>query len=274
MVFTRQEIQRRLQQQLRGGKAILMFGAGTGLTARCAEQGGADLIGVYSTARYRMQGLPSILAWLPYGDANEDLADLAREILPAVKKTPCIAGVGAHHPRVDFVRQIAELRELGFSGINNEPFAGLYGSYFAGQLERAGVGFSREVEMIRCANREDFFSVAWAMTEEESARMAGAGADVVGAMIGVTSGGLTGAAETLTLEEATERVQKMADAAKRENPDVLVLSHGGPFSNVDTAQYSIEHSPAVGYASGSSGERLPTETAVVAITRQYKQMHL
>ncbi len=274
MRFTRQEILQRLKKQVDEGRSILMFGAGTGLTAKCAEKGEADLIGVYSTAIFRMRGLPSILAWLPYGDANEHLLSMSKEILPAVKATPCIAGVGAHDPALNFELFFDRLEELGFSGINNEPFCGLYGSYFANQLEKAGIGFSREVELIAKARARELFTVAWAMSPEEAARMAAAGADVVGAMIGVTTGGMSGASETVTLEKATEDVQAMVLAAKKENPEVMVLTHGGPFADVETAQYSIAHSDAVGYASGSSGERIPTEQAVVGITKQYKQMHI
>jgi predicted TIM-barrel enzyme len=274
MKFTRAEVNERLQAQVDSGKALLMFGAGTGLTAKCAEAGGADLIGVYSTAIFRMQGIPSILAWLPYTDCNEELMKMSKEILPSVKKTPCIAGMGAHHPAIDFEDMINRLKEMGFSGINNEPFSGMYGDYFASQLEKSGVGFSREVELIRTANKMDFFSVAWAMSPDEAARMAEAGADVIGAMIGVTSGGMSGAKGVISVEEATEKVQEMIDAAWKEKPGVKVLTHGGPFADVDTAQYSILHSDAVGYASGSSGERIPTERAVVAITEEYKNMRI
>ena len=274
MRFTRQEVLSRLKDQVKAGRPILMFGAGIGLTAKCAEKGGADLIGVYSTAIFRMRGLPSILAWLPYGDANEHLLRMAREILPAVKETPCIAGIGAHDPGLDFDALFDEILELGFSGVNNEPFCGMYGENFAAQLERAGIGFPREVELIKRARSRDLFSIAWAMSPEEAARMSQAGADVIGAMIGVTTGGMSGAGETISLDQATRRVQAMAAAAKRENPEIMVLTHGGPFADVETAQYSILHSDAVGYASGSSGERIPTEAAVAGIVRQYKSMQL
>ncbi|MGI6070483.1 MAG: phosphoenolpyruvate hydrolase family protein [Blautia sp.] len=274
MKFTRQEIIGRLERQVEEKSPILMFGAGTGLTAKCAEKGGADLIGVYSTAIYRMRGQPSILAWLPYGDANAHLEQMAGEILPVVKSTPCIAGVGAHDPGLDFEQLFDALWKKGFSGINNEPFCGLYGSYFAEQLERAGLGFSREVELIECARRENLFTVAWVMSPEEAARMAQAGADVIGAMIGVTAGGMSGEKKVLSVEEASEQVQVMARAALEENPRVMVLTHGGPFADVETARYSIIHTDAVGYASGSSGERIPTEKAVVEITRQFKGMQL
>ncbi len=274
MKFNRQEILSRLRNQVEQKKAILMFGAGTGLTAKCAEAGGADLIGIYSTAIFRMQGFPSILAWLPYGDCNEHMFRMAKNILPMVKETPCIAGVGAHHPGIDFERTIDRLQRLGFSGVNNEPFSGLYGEFFSSQLERAGVGFSREVELIRCARKREFFSVAWAMSAEESARMSAAGADIIGAMIGVTSGGISGSKVVMSLEKAVEEVQKMVEAAKRENPEVMILTHGGPFADPVTAEYSLKNSGAVGYASGSSGERVPTEEAVITVTKKYKDMKI
>ena len=272
--MTRQEVLSRLRAQVAAGRPLLMFGAGTGLTAKCAERGGADLIGVYSTAIFRMRGLPSILAWLPYGDANEHLLAMAREILPAVRQTPCIAGVGAHDPALNMDAMLDRLMEMGFSGVNNEPFCGLYGPYFAEQLEQAGLGFSREVELVRRARKKDIFTVAWAMSPEEAARIAAAGADVVGAMIGVTSGGMSGAKNVTPLEAASMQAREMVEVARRENPEVLVLTHGGPFADPETAQYSITHSGADGYASGSSGERVPTEQAVVAVTEAYKAMTL
>ena len=157
MQYTRQEVLDRLNKQIQQGNSILMFGAGTGLTAKCAEKGGADLIGIYSTAVFRMHGQPSILAWLPYGDCNKHTFDMAKSILPVVKSTPCIAGIGAHDPSVDFDSIIKRLEDYGFSGVNNAPFSGLYGKYFSEQLERAGVGFSREVELIKAAHRNNFF---------------------------------------------------------------------------------------------------------------------
>lgn len=272
--YTRVEVLERLRRQVKAGKPILMFGAGIGLTARCAELGGADLIGIYSTAFYRMQGKPSLLAWLPYSDANAHVADKAREILPVVKETPCIVGIGAHDPHRNLELFMDEMLALGFSGVTNEPFVGLYGPAFAAELEAAGIGFSREVDLIALAHRKDVFTVAWAFTPDEARRMAEAGADVIGAIVGVTAGGLTGAKKTLSLEEATEQVQAMCVAAKQVNPDIMVLTHGGPFKDPETAAYSIKHSDAVGYAAGSSGERLPTEQAVIEATQEYKKIAL
>jgi len=270
--YRRQEVHQRLQAEIRQGRSILMFGAGTGLTAKCAELGGADLIGVYSTAKFRMMGRPSLLAWLPYGDANACVKEMAREILPVIKSTPCIAGVGAHDPGVNLELLLDELLELGFSGVTNEPFVGIYGKEFAEQLEAAGLGFSREVALIELAHQKDIFTVAWVFTPEEARTMAEVGADVIGAIIGVTVGGLTGAKKSLTLEEATRQVQEICEAAREVNPEILVLTHGGPFKDVETAQYSIINSDAVGYAAGSSGERIPVEVAVVELTKKYKEI--
>lgn len=274
MRYSRQQVLERLRKQVDRGKAILLFGAGTGLTARSAELGGADIIAVYSTAIYRMRGLPSLLAFLPYADANDHLLNMAGEILPAVQSTPCIAGIGAHNPALDLDRFMEEMLHRGFSGVTNEPFAGIYGAEFAAQLESAGIGLSREVEMISRANHRDIFTVAWVFTPEEAAKMAGAGADVIGAHVGVTAGGMTGAKKTLGLEEAAEAVQAMCEAAKKINPDVILLTHGGPFKDPKTAEYSISHTDAVGYAAGSSGERTPTEKAVSGVAGEYKKIQL
>ena len=272
--YDRAEVVERLRSQVQAGKSILMFGAGIGLTARCAELGGADLIGIYTTAFYRMQGKPSLLAWLPYSDANAHVAEKAEEILPVVKETPCIVGIGAHDPNRNLESFMEKMLDMGFSGVTNEPFVGLYGPVFAAQLEAAGIGFSREVDLIALAHRKNIFAVAWAFTPDEARRMAEAGADVVGAIVGVTAGGLTGAKKTVSLEEATEQVQAMCLAAKQVKPDIMVLTHGGPFKNPETAEYSIKHSDAIGYAAGSSGDRMPTEQGVIETTKGYKKIAL
>ena len=268
------EVLERLYRQIEAKKPLLMFGAGIGLTAKCAELGGADLIAVYSTAIYRMMGQHTLMAFLPYSNANEHVAKMACEILPAVKKAPCIVGIGAHDPSLNQEVFMDEMMTLGFSGVTNEPFAGIYGSEFAAQLESAGLGFSKEAEMIALAHSKDIFTFGWAFNPEEAGKMAEAGADVVGALVGVTAGGLSGAKDSLTLENATEAIEAMCQAAKEVNPDVIVFTHGGPFKDPQTAEYSILHSGAVGYAAGSSGERLPTENAIIAVTKSYKNMKL
>jgi predicted TIM-barrel enzyme len=272
--LTRQEVNRRLRAQLAKKKALLMFGAGIGLTAKCAEKGGADLIGVYSTAIFRMRGLPSLLAWLPYGNVTEDLIRMAGEIVPVIKNAPLIAGVGAHDPSLDLDSFLDRLAGLGFSGVTNEPFAAMYGEYFLKEMEKSGIGFSREVELIRAANRKDMFSVAWCMSPEQARQMAGAGADVIGGMIGVTTGGMSGTAESSSLDEAVDQINAIMEAARKVNPGILVLTHGGPLNDVETARESIQRTGAHGYAAGSSGERIPTERAIVAITEAYRDIDL
>ncbi len=272
--YRRDEILARLRNQIEKQRSILLFGAGSGLTARSAEIGGADIIAVYSTAIYRMRGLPSLLAFLPYSDANEHVQRMASEILPAVQEVPCIVGVGAHDPSLNQDRFMKDMLDTGFSGFTNEPFVGIYGSEFANQLESAGIGFSREVEMIERAHRMDAFTVAWVFTPEESRRMAEAGADIIGAHVGVTAGGITGVKKTMGMEEAVGAIQAMCEAAKQINPDVFLLTHGGPFKDPETAAYSIRNTDAVGYAAGSSGERMPTENAVANATSIYKSIKL
>ena len=274
MRLGRAEILDRLRRGIDAGRPILVFGAGIGLTARCAELGGADVIGVYTGAFYRMDGMPSLMAWLPYADTNAELQRRAGAILGAVRKTPCVAGVGAHDPKCDLPSLVDRTLELGFSGVTNEPYVGMYGAAFAAELEAAGIGLSREVELIALARDRGAFTIGWVTTPEEARRMAEAGADVVGAVVGVTTGGLSGAGVRLDLEEAAERAQSMFVAAQAANREAIMLVHGGPFADPDTAQYALRHTDAVGYASGSSGERIPTETAVVETTRRFKAMSL
>lgn len=258
----REEIRARLLARIEAGELLLSFGAGIGLTAQIADRAGADIISVYSTAAMRMGGSPSLLAFLPYMDCNAHMWEMARQILPVVRSAPCVAGLGAHDPSLDLDAAIAQARELGFSGITNEPFVGIYGQYFADQLDAAGIGFSREVELISKAAKADMFSFGWAFNAEEARRMAAAGADVVGAMIGATEGGMTGAAAISPIEEATRDVEAMVAAAKEENENVMVFAHGGPFKDTDSVRYVFQRTGCVGYASGSSGERMPTESAV------------
>jgi len=272
--YSRNNVINFLKNQVNSDKPIFLFGAGTGLTAKCAELGGADLIGIYSTAFYRMQGISSLMAWLPYSNANDELINSAKYILSVVKKIPCIAGIGAHDPTRSMNYFIDEVMDLGFSGVSNEPFVGIYGKTFASILEEASIGFSREVELISLANKKNIFTLAWVFDEDEAIAMVKAGADVIGAMIGLTAGGLSGAKKTISLEEATEKVEKICNVVKKYNSDVMVITHGGPFENPATAEYSIKNTHAVGHASGSSGERIPTEPAIVEIVKRYKAMKI
>lgn len=272
--YSRKEVRERLKKEIENKRPVFMFGAGTGLTAKCAEIGGADLIGVYSTAFFRMHGVSSLMAWLPYSNANEELIHYSKLILPVIKKTPCIAGIGAHDPGIDIGDFIDRVSGMGFSGVSNEPFVGIYGKEFSGILNDAGIGFNKEVELIKIANKKNIFTQAWAFNEKEAAQLAEAGADIIGAMIGLTSGGLIGAKKSISLKQAVDEVQKICRAVKKVNPDTIIITHGGPFKDVETAGYSIRNSNAVGYASGSSGERMPVEEEVVKITKGFKKIKL
>ncbi len=270
--YTRSQVIERLEKELKENHSIFMFGAGTGLTAKCAEIGGADLIGIYSTAFFRMQGVSSLMAWLPYSNSNEELVHHSKYILPIVEDVPCIAGIGAHDPTISLEDFMDEIMGMGFSGVSNEPFVGIYGKEFARMLNDAGIGFDKEVEMIKIARQKDIFTLAWAFNPEEAIAMTEAGADIIGAMIGLTSGGLSGAKKTINPEKAVKAVQEIYLAASSVNQKIMVITHGGPFNDVETASYSIINSGAVGYASGSSGERVPTEKAVIEITQDYKKI--
>lgn len=276
--FSRKEINNNLNKQISKNKALLMFGAGIGLTAKCAELGGADLIGVYTTAIYRMRGLPSLLAWMPYGNVNEDLLIMADEILPIVKETPLIAGIGAHDPSLDIGEFLDQLTDMGFSGVTNEPFSGIYGEFFKEQLKRSGIGFEKEVELIEKAANKDIFTVAWCMSKEEGRLMAEAGADVIGAIVGgVTAGGTTvedEGSKDIDMDQSIASLNDIIEGAMKVNPDIKVLTHGGPINDVESAKHSIINTKAHGYAAGSSGERIPTEEAVIGITKEYKNINI
>ena len=198
---------------------------------------------------------------------------MAKEILPLIKK-PLHCRCRGHDLTLDLDRFIEELAEIGFSGINNEPFCSLYGEFFKTQLDDAGIGFNREVELIKKAGEKNMLTVAWVMTAEESEQMANVGADIIGTMIGVTAGGNIGAKKVISMDESIDRVIEMMEAAKNINKDIIFLTHGGPFKDIETARESIVRTGAHGYAAGSSGERIPTEQAVTKIVKGYKNIKI
>lgn len=274
--FSREMIFERLKQQTEKGKSFLLFGAGNGLSAKSAEKGGADIIAIYSTAVFRMKGLPSLICACPYGDANEEMFRAAEEILPLIKKTPCIAGVGAHNPLCPVDRLLDRVVDMGFCGVTNEPFVGIYGSWFAQLCEESGIGFSCEAELIKKAHQRDLFTVAWVFDETEARIMAEAGADVIGAMVvdgpvGMEPPGYT---EEQRLLEAIEKVERMYKAAKQVRPEVLVLLHGDPFNDVENVRRSVRLTGVEGYASGSSGERLPAQKGIEEQTKIFRDILL
>jgi len=262
-----------LRAQVEAGRPIIGAGAGTGLSAKCAEAGGADLIIVYNSGRYRMAGRGSLAGLLPYGDANAIVVEMAGEVLPVVERTPVLAGVCGTDPfrlmRV-FLRQ---LKELGFSGVQNFPTVGLFDGTFRANLEETGMGYGLEVEMIRAARELDLLTAPYVFDEESARAMAEAGADVLVPHMGLTTSGAIGAQTAITLDEAVDRVQAMHDAAKDVNPDALVLCHGGPIAEPDDAAYVLERTDGVaGFFGASSMERLPTEVAITGTLRRFKSI--
>jgi predicted TIM-barrel enzyme len=272
---TRADALDRLRAQVSAGKAIIGAGAGTGLSAKCAEAGGADLIIIYNSGRYRMAGRGSLAGLMPYGDANAIVVEMAAEVLPVVKETPVLAGVCGTDPFRIMPVFLEELRRIGFSGVQNFPTVGLMdGTYRAG-LEETGMGFGLEVDMIRAAHELDFLTAPYVFDPEQAKAMAEAGADVLVPHMGLTTGGAIGAESAKTLDECVGLIQAMHDAAKAVNPEVLVLCHGGPIAESDDASYVLERTEGVvGFFGASSMERLPTETAMTENMRRFKQIEL
>jgi predicted TIM-barrel enzyme len=271
--MTRDESLARLRAQVEQGLPIIGAGAGTGLSAKLAEAGGADLIIIYNSGRYRMGGRGSLAGLLPFGDANAIVVDMAREVLPVVKRTPVLAGVCGTDPFRLMDVFLDELKRIGFSGVQNFPTVGLYDGTFRLGLEETGMGFGLEVEMIRLAHERDLLTAPYVFDEEQATAMAQAGADVLVPHMGLTTGGAIGAASAKTLSECVELVQAMHDAANRVNPEILVLCHGGPIALPDDAAYVLANTEGVvGFFGASSMERLPTEIAMTENMRRFKSI--
>ena len=269
----REEALERLRGEVEKGNPIIGAGAGTGLSAKCAEAGGVDLIIIYNSGRYRMAGRGSLAGLLPYGDANAIVVEMAAEVLPVVEDTPVLGGVCGTDPFRLMSVFLKQLEEMGFSGIQNFPTVGLYDGVFRQNLEETGMGFGLEVEMVRQAHEMDLLTAPYVFDEEEARKMAAAGADVLVPHMGLTTSGTIGAQTALTLEESVERVQALCDAAKGENPGVIVLCHGGPIAEPDDAAYVLERTEGVvGFFGASSMERLPTEKAMTENMRRFKEI--
>jgi predicted TIM-barrel enzyme len=268
---TGDEARAKLRRTLDGGGVIIGAGAGTGLSAKCAEAGGTDLIIIYNSGRYRMAGRGSLSGLLPYGDANAIVVDMASEVLPVVEQTPVLAGVCGTDPFRLMDVFLDELRRIGFSGVQNFPTVGLFDGTFRQNLEETGMGYGLEVEMIRLAHEKDLLTAPYVFTVDEAVAMAKAGADVLVPHMGLTTGGAIGAETAKSLADTVPLIQAMHDAAKEINPDVIVLCHGGPIAEPDDAAYVLSHTDGVvGFFGASSMERLPTETAMTENMRRFK----
>ena len=269
--MTRDEALARLRAQVEAGKPIIGAGAGTGLSAKCAEAGGGDLIIIYNSGRYRMAGRGSLAGMLPYGDANAIVVDMAREVLPIVQDTPVLAGVCGTDPFRLMPVFLEELKRIGFSGVQNFPTVGLVDGTFRANLEETGMGYALEVEMIRSARGLDLLTCPYVFTVDEARAMAEAGADVLVPHMGLTTKGTIGAHTARTLDECVELIQAMHDAATEIDPGILVLCHGGPIAEPEDAAYVLERTTGVvGFFGASSMERLPTETAMTENMKRFK----
>jgi predicted TIM-barrel enzyme len=269
--MTRAQALERLRAQVQEGRPIIGAGAGTGLSAKCAEAGGADLIIIYNSGRYRMAGRGSLAGLLPYGDANAIVVEMAGEVLPVVRSTPVLAGVCGTDPFRLMPAFLGELKEMGFTGVQNFPTVGLFDGTFRQNLEETGMGYDLEVEAVRCAHELDLLTCPYVFTPDDARAMAEAGADVLVPHMGLTTGGAIGAETARTLDESVELIQAMRDAAVEVSPDILVLCHGGPIAEPDDAAYVLERTRGVvGFFGASSMERLPTEVAMTETMKRFK----
>ncbi|MEW6360223.1 MAG: phosphoenolpyruvate hydrolase family protein [Planctomycetota bacterium] len=271
MAFTRQQILERLRKNIDANVPIIGAGAGTGISAKCEEAGGVDLIVIYNSGRFRMAGRGSLAGIMPYGDANAIVMEMAGEVLTVVKDTPVLAGVCGTDPFRQMPVFLRQVRDIGFSGVQNFPTVGLIDGVFRQNLEETGMGYGLEVEMIRAACEMDLFTTPYAFTVAEAKQMAEAGADLIVAHMGLTTKGTIGATTAKTLDDSVREVQAICDAAKAVNPDVLVLCHGGPISMPEDAQYVLRRTKGVhGFYGASSMERLPTEIAIREQMKKFK----
>jgi predicted TIM-barrel enzyme len=277
MRYTREQVIELLGRQTKAGRAIVGAGAGTGISAKFAEAGGADLIVIYNSGRYRMAGHGSLAGILAYGDANQIVQDMGeREVLPVVKQVPVIAGVMGTDPLRQMDVLLRRLDDLGFSGINNFPTVGLIDGRFRMELERTNMGFYREVDMIGLAGRMGFFTIVYVFNPDEATAMAEAGADCVIAHMGLTVGGSIGLekVDAMQIEEAPAAVQAIGEAAWRVKKDTILLCHGGPIAEPEDAAYVLARCDAVGFVGASSMERLPVERALTEQTQRFKAVPL
>jgi predicted TIM-barrel enzyme len=273
--FERTALLDRFRSMVRDGIPIIGGGAGNGLSAKCQEAGGIDLIVIYNSGRYRMAGRGSLAGLLAYGNANEIVMEMAREVLPVVSHTPVLAGVNGTDPFCDLDRFLDEVILAGFSGVQNFPTVGLIDGTFRANLEETGMGYALEVEMIRAAHVKGLFTTPYVFNETDAMAMTAAGADIVVAHMGLTSGGSIGAETALTLGDCVDTINRIAAAALSVRRDVIVLCHGGPIAEpADAARIIRECAHCHGFYGASSMERLPTEQAITATIREFKQLGL
>jgi len=277
MRIPRAECLRRLRKNIADGKLILGVGAGVGLSAKCSEAGGADIIVIYNSGRYRMAGRGSMAGRMPYGDANAIVIEMAGEVLPVVRDTPVLAGVCGTDPFRLMPVFLKQLCEMQFSGVQNYPTVGLYERETEARqnLEATGMGYGLEVDMVHEARKLDLLTCPYVFDEENAKDMAKAGADLLVAHMGLTAKGMIGASVVMTLDDAAKKVQAIADAGKSVNPDVMVICHGGPIAEPNDVAYLLKHTEGiVGFFGASSIERIPVERAITNVVKEFKSIPL
>jgi len=269
--YTAAEVVARLKKEINKGKPLFIPNCGMGLSAKLQEKGGADLIIISPTSYWRLKGMGSLASFLPFCDINQVVFDLAKEILPVVKEVPILTLSGPQNPLLPHKEHLQKLWDMGVSGIN--PFLSkIYGESFSEQIEHIGMGWSNEVEFVRMASEINMFTLAFAFNPEEAKILADAGANIISSHVGSTTGGTIGAKTDMTLEMAGEISQKIFDAARKSNKDVILIAHGGPIEGPKEAEYIFKNTNAQGFLGGSAAERMPIEKSIVAITQDYKNI--
>ncbi len=272
--YTRQEVKERLQKVIDQKKAIIAAGAGTGISAKFIEKGGADLIIIYNSGRFRMSGHGSTAGLMAYGDANAIAMEIGEfEVLPVVEDIPVICGVHSSDPRRRIWHHLLKVKEMGFSGINNFPTHCIVDGHFRQVLEETGMGFDKEVEMVRIANKMDLFSIVYVAKPEEAVQMAEAGADAIITHVGTTVGGSIGVSgASCTMDDAIERTNSIIEAAKKVNPNIFFLAHGGPINTPNDVRIILDKTNAHGFVGASSLERMGVEKSLTDLTREFKSL--
>jgi len=271
--FERKQLLEKFRAMIARKEPIIGGGAGTGLSAKCEEAGGIDLIVIYNSGRYRMAGRGSLAGILAYGNANEIVKDMAREVLPVVKKTPVLAGVNGTDPFLLTDHFLDEIKAMGFSGIQNFPTVGLIDGVFRQNLEETGMSYGLEVDLIAKAHGKDMLTTPYVFNAGEAEAMAKAGADIIVAHMGLTTGGSIGAETALKLKDCPKLIDEWAEAARKVRKDVIILCHGGPISSPEEAAFILTNTPGIhGFYGASSMERLPVETALTEQTRAFKRI--
>lgn len=274
MAFGREEILLRLKRTVDGGRPIIIAGAGTGISAKFEEAGGVDLIILYNSGKFRMAGQSSIAGLMPYGDANAIVMEIANEVLQVIKKTPVIAGVCGTDPFRSMAVFLKEIKEIGFSGVQNFPTVSIYDGIFRRKLEDSGISFDLEVDMIKKAHELNLFTVPYAFNADEAKAMAEVGADIIVAHLGPTVRGVNEQSMGLSLAKAAHKVQEICEEAKKTNPGIMCLCHGGPIAEPKDAEYILQQTTGIhGFCGASSVERYPTEIAIKEQIQKFKSIN-